>query len=144
MGADDSGGHGGAHDVEPHANEGGFGTEAEVAVAAGEFELYGERDRDGELVGEVEDKGQWGRDEVAENVGGKGQDRDEEQEDEAGDEGLVAHVRHEVEEAVLQRPENAGDDEGDDKAEPGVAAVADGRAELERRGAFGNFEVEDE
>ncbi len=142
--SDDSGGHGGAHDVEPHADERSLGAEAKVAVAAGEFELDGEGDRDGELVREVEDEGQWGRDEVAENVRRKRQDRNEKQEDEAGDKGLVAHVCHEVEEAVLQRPEDAGDDESDEKTEPGVSAVTDRRAELERRGAFGNLQIEDE
>ena len=115
-----------------------------MAVAAGKFEFYGEGDRDGQLVREVENESEWRCDEVAENVRRKRQDRDEKQEDEAGYEGLAAHVGHEVKEAMLQRPENTGDDEGDEKTEPGVATVTDGGAELEWRGTFGDFEVEDE
>jgi len=144
VGADDSGGHGSAHGVEAHADECSLGAEAKVSVAAREFQLYGEGDRDGELVREVDDESQWGRDEVAQNVRRKRQDRDEKQEDEAGDKGLVAHVRHEVEETVLQCPEDAGNDEGDEKTEPGMAAMADRRTELEWGGAFWNFQVKDE
>lgn len=142
-GGDESRGHGGAHDVEAHADESGLRSEAKMAVAAGKFEFGGEGDRDGQLVREVENESEWGCDEVAENVRRKRQDRDEKQENEAGDEGLAAHVRHEVEEAVLQSPENAGDDESDEKTEPGVATVADRCAKLEWRGAFRDFQVED-
>lgn len=77
-------------------------------------------------------------------MGRKRQDGNEKQEDETGDKGLATHVLHEVEEAVLQRPEDARDGKRDDKTEPRVTAVTDRRAELKRRDAFGDLQVEDE